>query len=81
MINTPLDHCTRGGDLGLVDGARRFDFEDDATLDGDDVVLAQAKKAALVIVPVHCAARSAGDTNFGTTSVAVPNAVTSSRTR
>jgi len=41
----------------------------------------KAKKAALFIAPVHCAAGSEGETNFGMTSVAAPKAASSSVAR
>ena len=59
-------------DLGLPNGARRFDVDDNRCFQINEIVVGIEKKACLLSAPVHCAAGSERETNFGSTSLAAP---------
>ena len=73
----PLNHGPRRTDLGLANGAGGLDINDDAELHVDEIIVEEAKNAGPLCAPVHWAAGSDGETNFGTTSLAAPQAVSS----
>src|SRR6185437_13861029 len=72
-----LNHRLRRTDLGLTDGSGSFDVNNDAEFDVNEIVVGICKEAGPRIAPVHCAAGSDGETNFGVTLLAAPNAASS----
>ena len=62
----------------LTNGSGSLDINDDAELDINEIIIGIGKESPPPrIAPVHCAAGSDGDTNFGVTSLAAPNAASS----
>jgi hypothetical protein len=67
-----------GQDLSLPDRGCRFDINNNAVVDIDQIVGRIGEECLSPWAPVHRAAGSAGETNLGTTSVAAPKASSSS---
>src|SRR3954467_2265077 len=72
-----IDHCPGRADLSLANGAGCLNVNNDPELHVDEVVVGVSKSAGPLCAPVHCAAGSDGETNFGTTSLAAPHAPSS----
>ena len=49
-----------------------FHVNDDTELHVHEIVVGVSKERQALVTPVHCAAGSVGETNFGTTSLAAP---------
>ena len=73
----PLDHGLCRTDFGLPNGAGGLDVNDNAELHIDEIVVGVSKECRPLVSPGPLRCRSDGGTNFGTTSLAAPHAVSS----
>ena len=80
-LHRSLHHGSRGADLGLADGAGRLDIDDDRVVGIDQVVRGIGEEGVALVAPVHCAAGSDREVNFGSTGLAAPKAASSSTAR
>src|SRR5690349_6290985 len=76
-----FDHGLDRANFGLADGARCLDVHDDAELHVNQIIVGISKERRPAHGPVHWAAGSDGETNLGATSLAAPNAASSSVAR
>ena len=72
-----LQHCPRRSDFRLSDGARGFDIDDHTMVGVDQVVIGIGEEGVSLCAPVHWAAGSVREMNFGVTGDAAPNAASS----
>ena len=77
----PLDHDFGCCYLGLPDGGRGFDIDNDRVVEIDQIVGGIGEECRPRWAPVQRAAGSAGDRYFGVTSVAAPKAAASRTAR